>query len=83
MLEKILLIIALSMSVSCFAESGSNKSRPLLEPNQQTHSSSSPSQQKQQPNSDSSTKNKDSQATQEHNTGPKPSMIDYCRNNPC
>lgn len=83
MVEKILLIIALSVSVSCFADSGGNKSRPLLEPNQQPHSSPSTSQQKQQPNLDTSTNKKDSQATQEQNTGTKPSMIEYCRNNPC
>lgn len=86
MLAKILLIVALSLSVSCFAESGGNKSRRLLDSNDQRHSSTDTNQQKQQKqqqHSDPSTKKRDSQSTQEHSSDTKPSMVDYCREHTC
>ena len=83
MLAKILLIIALSLSISCFAESGGNKSRRILDSNDQRHSSTDTSQQKQQQHSDPSTKKRDSQSTQERSSDTKPSMVDYCREHTC
>ncbi len=83
MLVKILLIIALSLSVSCFAESEGNKSRRLLDTNHQRHPSTDTSQQQQQQHADPSTNKRDSQSTQERNSDTKPSMVDYCREHTC
>lgn len=82
MLIKLFLVVAvLSLNVSCFAESG-NKSKLLIDPNQQKQSSTDPNQQTQSSQSDSSTKKGDSQGTQK--SGPdKPSMKEYCKKHLC
>ncbi|MBY0475622.1 MAG: hypothetical protein K2Q13_11265 [Nitrosomonas sp.] len=84
MLIKLFLAVSLSLSVaSCFAESDGNKSKSLIDPSQQKRLSTDSSQQKQAAQPNASTKSTDSQSPQNSNQENKPSMIDFCRKNPC
>ena len=83
MLIKIFMVVVLSLSVSCFAESGGNQSKSLIDKNQQTQSSSDTNQQSQPSQSDSLVKKRDSQSTEGSNSEKKPSMIEYCRQHTC
>ncbi|AEJ01911.1 hypothetical protein Nit79A3_2123 [Nitrosomonas sp. Is79A3] len=78
MLIKIFLAAALSLSVSCFAEPGGDKSKSSSDSNQQTQSSQSGSS-----TSDPSTTKESSQPTQDSKTDKKPPMVDYCQKNTC
>ena len=73
MFKKIFLTVILSLSVSCFAESGGSRSKSLIDTNQQSQSSQS----------DSLIKKRDSQSAEGSNSEKKPSMIDYCRKHTC
>ena len=53
MLKKIFLAVILSLSVSCFAESGGSRSKSLIDTNQQSQSSADTNQQSQSSQSDS------------------------------
>lgn len=83
MLIKILLAAALSLSVSCFAEPGGDKSKSSTDSNQQTQSSQPGSSTSDSSTSDSSATKGSSQSNQDSNTDKKPSMIDYCRKHTC
>ncbi len=83
MLIKLFMVVALSLSVSCFAESGSSQSKSLIDKNQQTQSSSDTSQQSQSSKSDSLMKKRDAQSTEDPNSKKKPPMVEYCRRHPC
>ena len=82
MLIKLLLVAALSISISCFAQSGDGKSKSLIDTNQQTQSSTGTNQQNPSSQSDS-LKKRNSQATQDANSEKKPSMVELCRNSTC
>jgi len=73
MLIKIFLAIAMSLSVSCYAESGSDKSKPSTDSNQQAPTSQS----------SSSTTKENSQTTQDSEKGKKPPMVEYCKKHTC
>lgn len=73
MLIKIVLAAALSLSVSCFAESGGDKSKLSTD--------SSPKTQTSQP--ESSTTKGSAQPAQDSSADKKPSMVDYCKKHPC
>ncbi len=77
------MVAVLSLSVSCFAESGGNQSKSLIDANQQTQSSSDTSQQSQSSKSDSLIKKRDAQSTEDSNSKKKPPMIEYCRQHLC
>lgn len=77
MLIKIFLAIAMSLSVSCFAESGSNNSKSSTDSNQQT-----PASQLNLSTTKENTK-ENSQATQDPEKDKKPSMADYCKKHTC
>lgn len=74
MLIKLFLAVVLSLSVSCFAESGADKSKSSTDSNQQTQTSQSGSL---------STTKKDTQVIEDPNKDKKPSMVDYCRKHTC
>jgi hypothetical protein len=78
MLIKIFLAAALSLSVSCFAEPGGFKSKSSTDSNQQTQTSQPGSS-----TSDPSTTKESSQPAQDSNADKKPSMVDFCKKNPC
>lgn len=78
MLIKFFLAAILSLSVSCFADSGADKSKSSTDSKQQTQSSQSSSS-----TSDSSAKKGSSPSTQDSNTDKKPSMVDYCKKHTC
>lgn len=77
------MVVVLSLSVSCFAESGRNQPKSLIDTNQQTQLSSDTNQQSKSSQSDSLIKKGDSQSTKDSNSEKKPSMIDYCRKHTC
>lgn len=85
MLTKVLLIAALSFSISCFADSTKNTSNSSTDSNKLIL----PIQSDQSNQSDSSTKKQTSQSTEGTNSKQEPSpkkqspMIEYCRNHPC
>ncbi len=83
LIKLLLVVVVLSLSVLCFAEPAGNKSKLLIDPNQQKQLSTDTNQQKQSPQSGSSAKKGDSQSTQESSSDTKPSMIDYCRKHTC
>lgn len=83
MLMKIFLAAALSLSVSCFADSGEGQSKSLIDTNQQTQSSSDTNQQSQSSKSDSLINKRDAQSTEDSNSEKKPPMIEYCRQHLC
>ena len=74
MLIKLFLAVVLSLSVSCFAESGADKSKSSTDSNQQTQTS--------QPSASSTTK-KDAQVVEDPDKDKKPPMIEYCRKHTC
>lgn len=73
MLIKIFLAIAMSLSVSCFAQSGADNSKSSTDSKQQTQTSQS----------SSPTKKENSQTTEDSEKDKKPSMVDYCRKHTC
>ena len=73
-LLKLFFAAVLGLSVSCFAESGTDKSKSSTDSNQQTQTSQSGS---------STTTKENSQSTQDPNKDKKPSMVDYCRKHTC
>lgn len=83
MLIKLFMVVALSLSVSCFAESGGNQSKSLLDTNQQTPSSSDTNQQSQSSKSDALIKKRNAQSTEDSNSEKKPPMVEYCRQHLC
>ncbi|PXW91291.1 hypothetical protein C8R34_101203 [Nitrosomonas sp. Nm84] len=83
MLIKLFMVVALSLSVSCFAESGSNQSKSLIDTNQQTQSSSDTGQSPQSSKSDSLMKKRDAQSTEDPDSKKKPPMIQYCKEHLC
>ena len=84
MFIKLFLALALGLSVSCFAEPDSSKSKLLIQPDQQKRSSTDTSQQKKSIQPDSSAESTGSpQSSQDDNPNNQPSMIEYCRKNPC
>ncbi len=83
MLIKLFLAAVLSISVSCFAESGGGELKSLIDTSQQIQSSKNASQKTESSSSDSLKKEGESQSTQGTNPKEKPSMIEYCRENPC
>lgn len=84
MFIKFFLAVSLSLSVaSCFAESDDRKSKLLIDPSQQKRLSTDGSQQKQSVQPNASTESTGSQSSQDPNQDNKPSMIDFCRKNPC
>lgn len=83
MLIKLFIVVALSLSISCFAESGGNQSKSLIDTNQQTQSSSDTNQQSQSSKPDSLINKRDAQSTEDSNSKKKSPMIDYCRKHTC
>lgn len=83
MFKKIFLTVMLSLSVSCFAESGGSQSKSLIDTNQQTQSSTDPNQQSSQSSQSSLLKKRDSQSPEDSTSEKKPSMVDYCRKHTC
>jgi len=84
MFIKLFLALALGLSVSCFAEPDSSKSKLLIQPDQQKRSSTDTSQQKKSIQPDSSAESTGSpQSSQDDNQNNQPSMIEYCRKHPC
>ncbi|PXX17642.1 hypothetical protein C8R27_10353 [Nitrosomonas ureae] len=84
MFIKIFLALSLGLSVSCFAEPDSSKSKLLIEPDQQKRSSTETNQQKKTTQSNSSTEHTGSpQSSQDTNQNNQPSMIEYCRKHTC
>ena len=73
MLKKIILAAALSLSVSCFAQTGGDKAKPATD--------SSPKTQTAQP--DSSATKENSQPAQDSGADKKPDMVDYCKKHTC
>ena len=78
MLIKIFLAAALSLSVSCFAEPGGDKSKSPTDSNQQQQASQSGSS-----TSDPATTKENPQPTQDSNADKKPPMVDFCKKNTC
>lgn len=83
MLIKLFLAIVLSISVSCFAESRGGELKSLIDTSQQTQSSTNASQKTESSSSDSIKKEGESQSPQGTSPNPPPTMIEYCRENPC
>ncbi|SEF78260.1 hypothetical protein [Nitrosomonas ureae] len=84
MLIKLFLALSLGLSVSCFAEPDSSKSKLLIQPDQQKRSSADTSQQKKSIQPDSSAESTGSpQSSQDANENNQPSMIEYCRKHTC
>ena len=74
MLIKIVLVAVLSFSVSCFAESGADKSKPPADSKSPAQASSV---------AGPATKENAKSSTQNSSTHKKPSMVDFCKKNPC
>jgi len=74
MLIKIVLVAVLSLGVSCFAESGADKSKPPADSNSPAQASSVASP---------ATKENTKSSTQNSSTHKKPSMVDFCKKHPC
>ncbi len=85
MLIKTIVSIALSLTiVSCFADSGGNDSRPLIDAQKKTQSSSTQNNpQSQSTQSSTSSENSATQPAQDSDTKEKSSMADYCRQYTC
>lgn len=85
MLTKVVLSIVLSLSViSCFADSGGNESKPLIDVQKKMQSqSSAQSNSQSQPAQSSASPSNAAQSAQENDTKEKPSMVEYCRKHPC
>lgn len=77
------MVVALSLSVSCFAESGSSQSKSLIDKNQQTQSSSDTNQQPQSSKSDALMKKRDAESTEDFKSKKKSPMIEYCQQHLC
>ena len=74
MLIKIVLVAVLSFSVSCFAESGADKSKPPADAKSPAQASSV---------AGPATQENAKSSTQNSSTHKKPSMVDFCKKNPC
>ena len=85
MLKKLFLMIVLSSSVSCFAETGDRKSNALIDSNQQNRSSADAKQKNQSSQSAPSVNQENSQSSQGSGSGsdPKPPMVEYCKKHTC
>lgn len=85
MLKKLFLIILLSSSVSCFAETGERKSNALIDSSQQNRSSADAKQKSQSSQSTPSGNQGDSQSSQGSgsDSNPKPPMVEYCKKHTC
>ena len=83
MLIKLFLAAVLSLSVSCYAESGSDQSKKLLDFSQLKKSSTDINQSSQSSPSSTTAKKTESQSSQDGSEDKKPSMIEYCRNHTC
>ena len=74
MLIKIVLVAVLSFSVSCFAESGADKSKPPADSKSPAQASSV---------AGPATQENAKSSTQNSSTHKKPSMVDFCKKHPC
>lgn len=83
MLKKLFLIIALSSSVSCFAETADRKSNALIDSSQQTRPSSEVKQKNQSSQSVPLENQGKQQSSPGSNPGPKPPMVEYCKKHTC
>jgi hypothetical protein len=85
MLIKTIVSIVLSLTIiSCFADSGGNDSRPLIDTQKKMQSSSTQNNsQSQSIQSSTSSENGTTQSVQDSDTKEKPSMADYCREHVC
>ncbi len=83
MLIKLFLAAVLSLSVSCFAESGGDQPKQLLDSSQLKNSSSNTSLTPQSSSSNASAKKAESQSLQDDSQDKKPPMVDYCRKHTC
>jgi len=85
MLKKLFLIIVLSSSVSCFAETGERKSNALIDSSQQNRSSSDAKQKSQSSQSAPAGNQGSPQSSQGSGSdpSPKPPMVDYCKKHTC
>ncbi|MBL8498824.1 hypothetical protein ABF87_08550 [Nitrosomonas sp. JL21] len=84
MLKKLFLIIVLSSSVSCFADTGDRKSNALIDSSQQNRSSDA-KQKSQSSQSAPSVNQGNPQSSQGSGSGsdPKPPMVEYCKKHTC
>ncbi len=83
MLIKLFLAAVLSLSVSCYAESGKDQPKKLLDSSQLKNSSTDSSQSSQSASSSASAKKAESQSSQDVGEDKKPSMIQYCQEHTC
>ncbi len=85
MLKKLFLIIVLSSSVSCFAETGERKSNALIDSSQQNRQSADAKQKSQSSQSAPSGNQGGSQSSQgsDSDSNPKSPMVDYCKKHTC
>lgn len=85
MLIKTIVSIVLSLTIiSCFADSGKNDSKPLINAQKKMQSSSTQNNpQSQSIQSSTSSENGATQSAQDIGTKEKPSMADYCRQYTC
>jgi len=85
MIVKAVLSIVLSLSViSCFADSGGNESKPLIDVQKKMQSQSSTQNNLQTQSSQSSAlPNSTAQPAQENDTKEKPPMAEYCKKHTC
>lgn len=83
MLKKLFLMIVLSSSVSCFAETGDRKSNALIDSNQQNRSSADAKQKNQSSQSAPSVNQENTQSSQGSGSDPKPPMVEYCKKHTC
>lgn len=85
MLKKLFLIIVLSSSVSCFADTGDRKSNALIDSSQQNRSSADAKQKSQSSQSTPSGNQGNPQSSPDSGSGPnpKPPMAVYCKKHTC
>lgn len=85
MLVKTIVSIVLSLTIiSCFADSGGNDSKPLIDDVQKKmQSSAQNNSQSQSAQSNTSSKNGVTQSAQDSDEKEEPPIIEYCRLNPC
>ncbi len=83
MLIKLFLAAVLSLSVSCYAESGSDQPKKLLDSSQIKKSSTDTGSSTQSAPPSASAKKAESQSSQDTNQDEKPSMIKYCQEHTC
>lgn len=83
MLIKLFLAAVLSLSVSCYADSGNSQPKKLLDSSQLKKSSTDSNQNSQSTPSSTSAKKTESQSSQDGNQDNKPPMVEYCRNSTC